>query len=160
MRKMSEEEAMEFIRKCMVGRIGIMLGSQPYIVPIFYVYHRGRIVFYTRKEGAKMEGILSNPYICLQADEIPEKSGYAKSVLVFGKAEVISDLNEKIEALKAIIEKYREFHDIKSDINEELAKLPDEEFYKKSIRKITIIAITPRKMTGRIKRIGKNNLEN
>lgn len=154
MRKMTEKEAIEFIKKCKVGRIGIVLGPQPYIVPVFYAYHRGRIVFYTKKEGAKLEGILSNPYICLQADKIPDGPGYAKSVLVFGKAEVISDPNEKIDALKAIIEKYKEYHDIKIDIDEKLAHLPEEEFYRKCIRKITIIAIIPRKMTGRIKKIG------
>lgn len=153
MEKMTEKEAIEFIKKCKIGRIGIILGPQPYIVPIFYAYHRGRIIFYTKKEGAKLEGIFSNPYICLQVDEIPSRSGYAKSVLVFGKAEIISNPDEKIEALKTIIEKYENYHDIKRDIDEELAKLPEEEFYKKCIRKITIISVIPRKITGRKKKI-------
>lgn len=154
LRKMTEKESIDFIKKCKVGRIGIALGPQPYIVPIFYAYHLGRVVFYTKKEGAKLEGILSNPYICLQVDKIPIKSGHARSVLVFGKAEVVRDPTEKIKALRAIIEKYRKYHDIKKDVDEELAHLPEEEFYKKCIRKITIIALIPRKITGRIKKIG------
>ncbi|MCS7385409.1 MAG: pyridoxamine 5'-phosphate oxidase family protein [archaeon GB-1867-005] len=156
---MSEQESLELLRKARVGRIGVILGPQPYIVPVFFTYHRGRIVFYTQKRGAKLEGILSNPYICLQVDSIPEGEGEAKSVLVFGKAEVVRDPDEKAEAIKALVNKYMEYHDIRRNINEEAISLPEDEFYKESLRKVTVIAIIPRKITGRKMKIESPRVE-
>jgi len=150
---MSEGESLELLRKAKVGRIGLTLGPQPYIVPVFFTYHRGRIIFYTHKRGAKLEGLLSNPYICLQVDSIPEGEGEAKSVLVFGKAEVVGDPDEKVEALKALVNKYKDYHDLRENINKESINLPEEEFYRESLKKVTVISIVPRKITGRKMRI-------
>jgi uncharacterized protein len=101
-----------------VGRLGtIGRGGWPMIKPINFVYFKGKIYFHSAREGEKIENIKSDSRVCF---EIDTPIGYAKStgnpcetdylyrsVIIKGKAHVVSDRGEQLSALKALMEKYQ-----------------------------------------------------
>jgi hypothetical protein len=82
----------------------------PYAVPLSYVYFSGKIYFHSAKSGHKMDAILKNPKVSFavtDADNIvsAEYTTYFRSVIVFGRAR-IAEGNERLEAFRALVEKY------------------------------------------------------
>ncbi len=52
------------LREATVGRLGTSRDDVPYVVPISYVYHSGKIIIHGAKQGKKMEDIAANPRVC------------------------------------------------------------------------------------------------
>ncbi|MGD2201606.1 MAG: pyridoxamine 5'-phosphate oxidase family protein [Candidatus Bathyarchaeota archaeon] len=108
------EEIEEILREALVGRLGTCVDSQPYVVPLSYVYHENRIIFHGAKVGKKLDDIARNPRVCFEVDinEILPTDGpcdYSfryRSVITNGTACLIKDPEEKIRALKILVEKY------------------------------------------------------
>jgi len=143
---MRREENENFLRTARVGRISTSLKDQPYIVPIFYVYHKGRILIHTSGSGKKIEAIAKNSAVCFEIDESSEDERKLKSVIVFGKASIIQSGEEKLEALRALVEKYREYHKSREEL---MHVLYDEKYYADCMERAAIIAISPTQITGR-----------
>lgn len=143
---MRRGEIEKFLRAARVGRISTSLKDQPYIVPVFYVYHKGRILIHTSGRGNKIEAVTKNPAVCFEIDESCEDERRLKSVIVFGKASIIQNREEKLEALRALVEKYREYHKSKEEFTRILY---DEQYYADCIERAAIIAISPTQITGR-----------
>jgi len=143
---MRRDDIEKFLRTARVGRVGTSLKGQPYIVPVFYVYHKGRILIHTSGSGKKMETITKNPAVCFEIDESSEDERRLKSVIVFGKASIIQNREEKLEALRALVEKYREYHKSREEL---VHVLYDEEYYADCMERAAIIAVTPTQITGR-----------
>jgi len=144
--EMRREENENFLRTARVGRISTSLKDQPYIVPIFYVYHKGRILIHTSGSGKKIEAIAKNSAVCFEIDESSEDERKLKSVIVFGKASIIQSGEEKLEALRALVEKYREYHKSREEL---MHVLYDEKYYADCMERAAIIAISPTQITGR-----------
>lgn len=99
-----------------ICRIGIKGGEFPYIVPVNYGYKDNSIYFHTACEGQKIEMLKENPNVCVQIDidisieetEVPcNWSTKYKSVIGFGKAIFVNDLEEKKYALDIIVRHYK-----------------------------------------------------
>jgi nitroimidazol reductase NimA-like FMN-containing flavoprotein (pyridoxamine 5'-phosphate oxidase superfamily) len=98
-----------------VGRLGLAVDNVPYVVPLNYVYHHGAIYFHCADEGRKIEMLQANPRVCFEVDEhygtvrsnkpAPHGTHYA-SVIVFGQARILDDLQQKFEVLQALLDKY------------------------------------------------------
>ncbi|MGB9597775.1 MAG: pyridoxamine 5'-phosphate oxidase family protein [Candidatus Poribacteria bacterium] len=93
----------------------VNLDNSPYVVPINYVYHNGKIYFHCALKGKKLDNIKHNPKACFSAyivDRIvltkksDDTSVHYRSVIVNGKARLIDDLTTKMEVLKALTNKY------------------------------------------------------
>ena len=83
----------------------------PYAVPINYVYHEGCIYIHCARQGHKLDAIRRNPKcsLCIvdKDDVVPiELTSYFRSVIAFGKAEIVEEGNEVIDALRLLSDKY------------------------------------------------------
>jgi nitroimidazol reductase NimA-like FMN-containing flavoprotein (pyridoxamine 5'-phosphate oxidase superfamily) len=104
----------EVLREQEVGRLATSTGDQPYVVPINYVYHDGRILFHSHKDGMKMANIAKNPRVCFEVDsgemvkaEKPcDYSWRYMSVVVQGEVKLILDAEKRLAALRRISDKY------------------------------------------------------
>lgn len=83
----------------------------PYAVPLSYVYYDGSIYFHSASEGHKIDSIKRNDKasFCVIAEDniVPEKfTTYFKSVIAFGRVELIEDEKEKTNTLMLLAKKY------------------------------------------------------
>ena len=88
--------------------------GQPYITPLNYVFHRGNIYFHSAPKGHKLDNIAVNSRVCFEVSQT-DKPVFAEkacacstrytSVVVFGRARVVTDDGEKVDALNALTEK-------------------------------------------------------
>lgn len=108
---LSMEDTAAVMDRCTNG-VMACLGDEdyPYAVPVSYVYFNGKIYFHSAKAGHKIDAIVNNPKVSFSViDEdtiVSEKyTTYFRSVIAFGKAR-ITEGDEKLEAFKALVEKY------------------------------------------------------
>ena len=126
-------------RECVIAVSGD--DDYPYAVPINYVYDGEHIYLHSAKEGHKIDALRRNPKMSLcvvaQGDIVPEEfTTYFRSAIVFGRARIIEDDNEKVEALWKLSRKYC----IGLDATEEIAKF---------LKAVAIIEITIDSITGK-----------
>ena len=86
-------------------------GDYPYAVPLSYCYDGEKIYFHCAKTGHKLDAIKRNnkvSFCVIDVDDIvPERfTTYYKSVVVFGRAHIITDSGDKRRAITALSEKY------------------------------------------------------
>jgi nitroimidazol reductase NimA-like FMN-containing flavoprotein (pyridoxamine 5'-phosphate oxidase superfamily) len=108
---MPQEQAVKLLEE---GKFGILSlageNGYAYGVPLNYVSKEGCIYFHCAADGYKLDCIAYNNKVsfCVIGDTkpLPEKFSYEyESVIAFGRAEEVSG-QEKLDALKAIIQKY------------------------------------------------------
>jgi nitroimidazol reductase NimA-like FMN-containing flavoprotein (pyridoxamine 5'-phosphate oxidase superfamily) len=88
-------------------------GNEPYLFTVDFAWdpQTRDLWFHCANEGRKMAILRTNPRVCAT---VVEDRGYIqgecdhafRSVVVEGKAEVITDLSEKRQALKLLVEKF------------------------------------------------------
>lgn len=115
----------------------------PYAVPLSFVYFNGKIYFHSAKTGRKINAIKNcakATFSIIDKDDVkPEKyTTYYKSVIAFGKVEIVEDLKETLFAIKKLGEKYYPNH------NDELQKEIE-----KSKSSFLIIAFNIEHITGK-----------
>lgn len=120
---LTKEESIVILKK---GKVAVwaVAGDEdyPYPVPVNYVYSGGDIYIHSAKSGYKMDSIKRNPKcsVCVidKDDIVPEKfTSYFRSVIGFGRAEIIESESEKISALIELCEKYSPGIDPYPEIN-------------------------------------------
>ena len=82
------------------GHLGCARDGRPYVVPMNYAYD-GKDMYFFTTEGMKTQYIESNPQVCLQVEEITDRTHW-RSVMVNGKAEEITNKEELQKAMKLI----------------------------------------------------------
>ncbi|MDE5850970.1 MAG: pyridoxamine 5'-phosphate oxidase family protein [Muribaculaceae bacterium] len=113
----------------------------PYAVPINYVYHEGCIYIHCARQGHKLDAIRRNPKcsLCIvdKDDVVPIAfTSYFRSVIAFGKAEIVEEENEVIDALRLMSDKYSPGID------------PEEEI-RKFLKNVCIVRIRLVEVTGK-----------
>ena len=109
---LNKEECEEILDKGSSGILSVLGDDDyPYGVPLNYVYHNGKFYFHCAKEGYKIDAIQKHNKVSFtvvgEEENLPEKfTAKYKSVIVFGKASMVNDDNEKKEAILAIADKY------------------------------------------------------
>jgi hypothetical protein len=139
---MTEGEIDQFLTCARVGRVGICLGDEPYVVPVGYGYEEGEIFFHTCYKGLKMEGMEKKPKVCFEVDEYTSDASMFKSVIVRGDVMIIEDEAAMKPYLEKIINKYRipmSFERYMTGRNTD-----------KEMAIVRICVITPREITGRM----------
>lgn len=86
-------------------------GDYPYAVPLSYVYDDGAIYFHSAQSGHKLDAIARNDkasFCVIDKDQVVPKeyTTYFRSVIAFGRIQVIEDADEKLTALKMLAAKY------------------------------------------------------
>lgn len=87
----------------------------PYGVPISPVLLDGAVYFHGAPLGTKMENIAARPRVCLscvgKTRLVPEHfTTEYESAVITGKAQIVTDDEERLRALRAICEKYAPSH--------------------------------------------------
>jgi uncharacterized protein len=109
-------EAIEILQAHTSGVLGVAGDDDyPYTVPLSYTYQDGKLFFHCATEGHKIDGIKRNDkvtFCVIDKDEvIPEKfATHYRSVIVFGRARILTDDGEKRLALESLVEKYSPHH--------------------------------------------------
>jgi len=109
----SDEEAAEMLTKATNGVLAVLGDDEyPYAVPLSFAYDDGRIYFHSTSDTShKIEAIRKNPKVsfCVitQGNILPEKfNTLYRSVIVFGKARVLTDPKEIEQGIMKIVKKY------------------------------------------------------
>lgn len=126
-------DCLRLIENSAVGRLATCRDGMPYITPVHFVLYKQKIYIHTGHEGRKIDNIKSNPEVCFEVSEMksiqpglnPCKfSTDFRSVLIFGRAELIENPEEKADILNRFVTKYAggfEFDPIKEDQVENVA---------------------------------------
>ena len=78
----SQQECSELLKRVSIGRLACSLDDQPYVVPVAFSYEPNCIYIFSTL-GTKIKWMRQNPKVCLQADEIGNRSNWL-SVIVTG----------------------------------------------------------------------------
>jgi len=104
-----------FILQERTGVLGMVSGSFPYAVPVNYVWHNGSVYFHGMGSGKKEKILSQNPLVSFTiykeqgtvTGAVPCHADTAYlSVMIFGKAEKVTDPEEATEALQKVLDKF------------------------------------------------------
>ncbi len=138
------EESYEILKHGSYGTLALQ-GDEgyPYTVPMAYAFDGEKIYFHSAAAGHKMDAINrdSKASFCVVSENtnMPEKLTVAyKSVVVFGRVEIIEEPEEKRRAIEAIGRKYSPGYEteMESHIN-------------RDFKVLRVIALTPEHITGK-----------
>jgi uncharacterized protein len=80
--EISLDECKQLLSRLTVGRLACALENQPYVVPVCFSYEADSLYVFSTV-GQKIKWMRKNPKVCLQADEIRDRSTWT-SVVVNG----------------------------------------------------------------------------
>ena len=113
----SREEMEKMLREEELGYLGMSLEGKPYVVPLNYHYSDGKIYFHCGLKGKKLVCMKENPQVCFtvgrQLGEVREHAGRnpchmdSDSVICYGRARMIEDLDQRSKALNAFNRRFR-----------------------------------------------------
>ncbi|MDL2316724.1 pyridoxamine 5'-phosphate oxidase family protein [Desulfovibrio sp. OttesenSCG-928-A18] len=116
-RRLSPEEAMGVLER---GEYGVLaLNAEqgfPYAVPLSYVLMNGALYFHSAMDGRKSRALALDRRVCFTVvgavAPVFDKdfSTYYESAMVFGRATLVRDAEEKLRSLMALAEKYLPEH--------------------------------------------------
>ena len=110
-----ESDIKAVIKKSNVCRLGMVNGNKPYIVPLCFGYQDNTLYFHGSLQGRKIDLLRKNPNVCFEFDLVGETaesqnacdwSMKYQSVIGFGKAVFVEDLDERRKALTIIMGQY------------------------------------------------------
>jgi len=115
-KEITEASAIEaIIKKSLVCRLALSDDNFPYIVPLCFGYKDKVLYFHGSQKGKKIDIIKKNPKVCFEFDTNTEivKAEDAchwsmkyRSVIGFGKGQLLEDIEEKRKALNIIMSQY------------------------------------------------------
>ena len=104
-----------FLKQARIGYLGMADGHLPYVVPLNFVWTNGMLYFHGATGGRRNQVMDENQEVCFTVceeygtitDPVPAKTDTAyMSVIVFGKAQPIDDLDEATHMLQEMLNKY------------------------------------------------------
>jgi nitroimidazol reductase NimA-like FMN-containing flavoprotein (pyridoxamine 5'-phosphate oxidase superfamily) len=110
--QLSREECERILDRCTSGVLALMGdGGYPYAVPLSYVYADGAIIFHSAVEGHKVDAIKRDnrcSFCVIEQDEIKpaEFTTYFRSVIAFGRIQILENYDEKVQALRLLGRRY------------------------------------------------------
>ena len=131
------------LRRAVVCRLAMCDQTRPYVVPLCFGYDDGVLYFHSAPEGKKLDLIRTHPDVCFEVDieaqVIPAAKPCAwsmryRSVVGWGHASLIEDLEAKRRALAVIMRQYTD------------RAVP---FSEKTLQQTTVIRVEIEHMTGK-----------
>lgn len=133
----------EILTRAVVCRLGLCETNQPYVVPLCFGYKDNTLYFHCANQGKKLDILRTNNNVCfevdidsrvIKADQPCDWGMKYKSVIGFGKAMFIEDVESKRKALNVIMQQY----------SEKSFEYPEE-----AIRNTVVIKVEIKSMTGK-----------
>ena len=140
-------EMNEIIRGASFCHLAMSHNDIPYVVPMNFGFHDQCIYLHSANEGLKIDILKNNPQVCIEIVQYAQlvKSSDAckysmkyRSVLIYGKAEFLSDRFEKKNAFGFIVKHYDK--NIKAD---------EVKYSSAILDKLMIIKVRIEQMTGK-----------
>ncbi|WP_419885122.1 pyridoxamine 5'-phosphate oxidase family protein [Paenibacillus sp. B-A-8] len=112
---LDQEKIERFLKQARLGYLGLVDGNLPYVVPLNYVWTEGKLYFHGAGDGRRNQVMSDNSEVCFTVceeygtitDPVPAKTDTAyMSVMIFGQAEPITDLDEATHVLQEMMNKY------------------------------------------------------
>lgn len=109
---LSTDLATKILKSATTGILSVYGDDEyPYAVPVNYACEDNKIYFHCAKEGHKVDAIQSHDKVCFTVITkdliVPEKfTTHFESVIVFGRASIVVNDNEKMKAMRLINQKY------------------------------------------------------
>lgn len=154
-RNCTDQQKIEtFLVQERTGVLGIISGNFPYAVPVNYVWYNGSVYFHGMGSGKKEELLSQNPHVCFTiykehgtvTDPVPCHADTAyMSVMIFGKAEKVTDYEEAAAALQKVLDKFMPkyyTHPLTSTLIEKYRSAMDQ-------KAVSVYRITPQEMTAK-----------
>ena len=91
-REMTRQASLDLLARTHLGRLACSQGSQPYVVPCYFVYNNNSLYSFATV-GQKIDWMRANPLVCVEADEVVSPEEWM-SVIVFGRYEELPDTPE------------------------------------------------------------------
>ncbi len=143
----NRETMIAMLERLSVGRMAtVNKRGIPVIKPVNFLYRDGKIYVHSSMKGEKMEDIRRGSPVCFEVDDpisyvaaaglACRASYYYRSIIVKGRATLLSDEGRKIKILEKLMEKYQ----------------PEGgygKFEEKVIRKTAVIEISVEEITGK-----------
>jgi len=149
------DEMEEILNGADVGRMALLDDPFPYIIPLNFLYERGKVVFHCSFKGKKIDLLLNKPNCCFEVDEFMGEVSFHylsrchlnyDSVLAFGKARIENEEGERIRLLQLFGEKYDE--SFKKSISDGGTKIGENQ----NINNCCCIVVDIEELTGRRER--------
>jgi len=113
-REITKDEAMELLKNAEYGILAtISTDNTPYAVPMNYVLEDNAIYIHGASVGHKIDNMKSNPNVAFtvvgRTKPVHEGNDYStfyESVMVFGKARFVEDMDELKSSLHTLTAKY------------------------------------------------------
>ena len=141
-------ELESIISAATVCRLAMSQDDRPYIVPHCFGYEDGNLYFHSADEGKKLEVLRVNNLVCFEMDidhelvraDLPcESEMKYRSVIGFGQASFVNEVEEKRIALDIITRHY-------SEVNAEgTFEYPEQKLARTVIIKVKIESLTGKK---------------
>jgi nitroimidazol reductase NimA-like FMN-containing flavoprotein (pyridoxamine 5'-phosphate oxidase superfamily) len=133
----------DIIEHAQVARLGMVDGDRPYVVPMCFGYDGANLYVHCALDGMKVDILKKNPNVCFEIETgVALEAGKAacdwgmtyRSVIGFGKAVFLENIEEKRKALEILMKQY----------TDQPFPLPD-----KAVEKTAVIRIDIESMTGK-----------
>jgi nitroimidazol reductase NimA-like FMN-containing flavoprotein (pyridoxamine 5'-phosphate oxidase superfamily) len=109
--ELTPHECAEVLNRTNLGRLGCARFDQPYIVPIHFSFDAERFCLYAFSTvGQKIDWMRANPKVCVETEEIVDKSHWT-TVLVIGRYEEIQHSAEEAEARRRAEHLFQQRHE-------------------------------------------------
>lgn len=155
-RAMPEAKAPKLLGEALVGRLGLCLDNQPYIVPVNFAFKDGHIYVHCAEAGMKIDFLRGNSRVCFEVDErigtvadpvICDYDTAYRSVIVFGRGRLVTGLQEKTDAMRLIAVKYAFGKEVEAARN--LSSMTVDEYRSSLGSSTSVIDITVERLTGK-----------
>ncbi|MGD9894949.1 MAG: pyridoxamine 5'-phosphate oxidase family protein [Dehalococcoidia bacterium] len=98
--ELNQEEIERVLRTQQIGRLGVTDGEQVYVFPVCYGYD-GASLYLVSRTGLKVRLMRIHPEVCLEV-ELIESPAYWRTVIVHGRFEEVTGVQERDAALAVI----------------------------------------------------------
>ncbi|WP_284977447.1 pyridoxamine 5'-phosphate oxidase family protein [Arthrobacter sp. fls2-241-R2A-200] len=92
----------DLLRGVSVGRLAVVVDSEPDIFPVNYKVDHGTLVFRTG-EGTKLHAALSEGPVAMEADGVNAETGVAWSVVIKGNASAVKLTEEVLDTVGLLL---------------------------------------------------------
>lgn len=128
---LTQEECVGILRKATAGVLALSGDDgYPYAVPLSFAYRDGKIFFHCAKTGHKVDAVTGNEkasFCVIRQDHVvPEEfTTYYRSVIAFGKIRILTDEDEKRNAIEILAARYtpNDLEGRQKTINHEFSRL-------------------------------------
>lgn len=111
-----EAETIAMLESCSSGVLAVQGDDDyPYAVPLSFAYEDGKLFFHCAPAGHKIDAIERNEkvsFCVIAADDVMPSTftTHFRSVVVFGRARILTEDGEKRHALDCLVKKYSPDH--------------------------------------------------